>query len=450
MPLPKKGLGNKVYKSEVRKAVKVEAVDEKAEKIKNEKEKLQKGDVLTGMDFINLWKGEGNAISPGNEVPTEISCYSLVGHIFRDTKFPHLLEMGDMDNRLHFIWVQPQRTGKTRLMKGLLKPVCQTSNVGFIEQGVTTGAGAIGGSDPTSKGDLEMHFDKIHYFDEFMASIHSISSRGATPSELLDILRMAMNSDGKVRKKLSRINHNYVTRATLMLSTTPIDFLDLPKQAISGGFIGRQICFFRDISEIERRDMEQKFCKGARRISNEAKWEFLKTIMYFQKSIEEKKEIMHVSNGWRDVLASEVGKLRDTGGIFSGYLREGSVDKIIKLATIRAILFESSLSEQIPHARKFEQQMLNISGSFMDLSFGDVEEALSIIVALLRDNKELSKYEMTRKASVFRKNQSLLDKCILKATREGIISMKMTKRAKRYYLKDGVEYLQNMEDRNVN
>lgn len=419
--------------------------DEKAEGIR--KEKFTKNDILLGQDLIDLWIQEGDAISPNNTLVTEILLYCLIGHIFRDIKFPHLLEMGGMDNRIHLLWGQPQRTGKSRLVNGLIEPLCLLSDIGFKMQGIMTGAGGVGGSDASMKGDLELHWDKIFFYDEFMASIHSATSRGSTPTEILDALRMAMNPEGRMSKRLSSVSHEYATRVTLIMTTTLIDLFDIPQQSIKGGFMGRPLCYFRDIGEQDRKKNEKAFCKKARRMDEDAKYNFLRMIQYLKQSIEENKMNISISKDWRDKLASEMELLGSGYGIYYDYLREGSLDKVIKLATIRSIIFESDIIEQLPFARRMEQKLLTISGSWMDLAYGDSDEGISQLVSILKEKEGLTHYELKREHSVFRNNSDLLDRCISKAIREGVLAIKIKDRVRRYYLQDGEEYKKALDER---
>jgi hypothetical protein len=415
-------------------------LDQKVDDLKHDlkHEKINPKDILLGDNFLTRWLDESESISPNNRIPAEILCYSVVGHIFKDFKFPHIQQMGGIDNRVHFLWAQPQRSGKSRLFSEMIEPLCELAGIGVKLQGIMSGAGAVGGSDSSSKGDLEIHFDKIHFFDEFMASIHSLKSRNSSPDELLDVLRMAMNSDGRVSKRLSSVSHNYVTRATLVMTTTLIDLMDLPKQAIRGGFLGRPLCLFRDISENEKKKMENDFCKYARTIDSDLKYEFTKTLLYFEKLVQDRKVIVGVTDDWRDVLADEMEKI-PSGGSYYNSLREGSLSKIIKIATVRAILYETSITEQIKDARKIEQDLLKISGTWMDLSHGDADESMTLLVSVLKDGG-LTKREIKRRNSIFRNDSELLDKTLTHGLHEGIIRCIQINRAKRYELKDSSEY----------
>jgi len=197
-------------------------------------------DCLWGQDFFQTYMRHAKRMSYNNEVLHMCGSLSLVGQALRDVYLR--MDQQHIGCRVHPFIIQSSGTGKNSAFK-LMGTVARAADIPFDEEGTASTAGIMGTvkrNGDTIKGDLSG--SGFVAWKEAQTLLKSADQTHS--SDILEVMNMAMDPDGKVEKSLSGGKLEYSSNTSIFCTTydpEPDGQIELIRQ----GFLPRTLFFYR-------------------------------------------------------------------------------------------------------------------------------------------------------------------------------------------------------------
>lgn len=201
-----------------------------------------------------LWKDYIDYFVVANQDLKKIFFHVFLGTVLTWKNYSYL-ESGEKKSlRMHFFGIQPSRTGKGQTMKhhhtllefiGVPSRYTTKDNESFLLGSVTLSKS----SDNVirRKGALNELF--AEHWDEGGVLL----KKSRDMDVIIDKLNMVMDEPGKVAKGMAHGSIDYTTNTTMIAGSYM--FEEFKQTMMQKGFLQRMFIFFKDFTEIERREM---------------------------------------------------------------------------------------------------------------------------------------------------------------------------------------------------
>lgn len=214
-------------------------------------------DCLWGKDFFDTYMRHAKKRSYKNEILHQAASLALIGQSLRNVWLRADQTM--IDCRIHPFVIQSSGTGKNSAFS-MMKDVSRAADIPFDEHGTASTAGIMGTVNQDGEeqvGDLAGRgFVAWKEAQTLLKSAEQTHS-----SDILEVINMALDSEGKVEKSLSGGKLEYSSRTSLFCTTydpEPNGQIELVRQ----GFLPRMLFVYRNMPEGFYDYVNQRRAKG--------------------------------------------------------------------------------------------------------------------------------------------------------------------------------------------